>query len=343
MFTPDANEGVHRLIPLDRRAEWDRALADVPHTIAHTHAFQQAVALSAEHAAQLYVFERGTTRIVCPVMERSFEDDVDLATPFGFSGFVGTAECPDFPAVWGSYAQEREYVAGYIGLHPFLHRMTYASESDVFEAQALYVLDLTLSEQELFRRLSRNRQRELRSWSKGRPRLITDRDVLTELFVEHYADFMRRKQARGVYALSADSLARLCDLNSTIFVGAASDGEVDAATLVGYTAYGADSLLQVSLGQGHRHSAVLIWHAVMALKEMDVPFLNLGGGITPGDGVEAFKQRFGAMRLPLRALKQIYRPQRYDELCRRVGVDAAGRSGYFPAYRAPAARELPVG
>ena len=58
-----------------------------------------------------------------------------------------------------------------------------------------------------------------------------------------------------------------------------------------------------------------------------------------GDGIAEFKERFGARRLPLGALKQVYRPTVYADLCRDAGVlDPADRTGYFPAYRRPGAR-----
>jgi hypothetical protein len=44
--------------------------------------------------------------------------------------------------------------------------------------------------------------------------------------------------------------------------------------------------------------------------------------------------------LPMRALKQVYRPHEYAELCRDADV-SGDAADYFPAYRSPAARSVP--
>jgi hypothetical protein len=77
---------------------------------------------------------------------------------------------------------------------------------------------------------------------------------------------------------------------------------------------------------------MLIWAAVRELKRLGVPTLNLGGGVSEGDSLAEFKRRFGAKQVPLRHVKQVYRPGRYRQLSQRVGADPAAQ-GYFPAYR----------
>jgi hypothetical protein len=67
-----------------------------------------------------------------------------------------------------------------------------------------------------------------------------------------------------------------------------------------------------------------------------VEWLNLGGGIRPGDDLAEFKRRFGAVELPLASLRQVYRADAYEELCRAAGVTSE-RAGWFPPYRASGA------
>ena len=43
---------------------------------------------------------------------------------------------------------------------------------------------------------------------------------------------------------------------------------------------------------------------------------------------------FGPIKLPFRALKQVYNREIYEQLCRRQGADPLDKTGYFPAYRA---------
>jgi hypothetical protein len=63
--------------------------------------------------------------------------------------------------------------------------------------------------------------------------------------------------------------------------------------------------------------------------ELDAP-MNLGGGVEPGDSLEAFKRGFANAELPFRTHEIVCDPAAYSEL-------AADRedSGFFPLYRAP--------
>jgi hypothetical protein len=79
----------------------------------------------------------------------------------------------------------------------------------------------------------------------------------------------------------------------------------------------------------------LLWQGFLKLKEMKVPYLNLGGGVQPGDSIAGFKQRFGALDLSLQSLKQVYQQELYTTLCEQAGVDPVEKQGYFPPYRLP--------
>ncbi len=63
--------------------------------------------------------------------------------------------------------------------------------------------------------------------------------------------------------------------------------------------------------------------------ELALP-LNLGGGVTPGDGLEEFKRGFANAELPWVTQEVVCDP---DEYARLSGGRDAG--GFFPAYRAP--------
>ena len=57
--------------------------------------------------------------------------------------------------------------------------------------------------------------------------------------------------------------------------------------------------------------------------------LNLGGGVTAGDGLEGFKRGFANGELPFRTHEVVCDPAGYERLA--AGRDAGG---FFPAYRA---------
>ncbi len=79
----------------------------------------------------------------------------------------------------------------------------------------------------------------------------------------------------------------------------------------------------------------MVWHRLKFLKSRQIPWMNLGGGVVEGDGIARFKGRFGARRLVLGCLKQIYQAALYGALCRKAGRSPDNLGGYFPPYHNP--------
>jgi hypothetical protein len=327
--------GRQRLVPLSDPDGWRQALAGVRHGFAHTWEHCWAMHLSSGLPTLLYEVRTSRARFVCPIVERTFQGTVDVVTPYGFSGFAGEGAGDELPGLWRRFAQERGYVAGFTMQNPLLGRVPYQVPGETHQHKHVYAIDLTRPVHELFARLHTNRRRQLRRWDRVVAGLVVDREALTAFLLEHYWAFFRARDATSVYDLAPESLAFLAGLDNVVMVGAADGGRVTAVSMFGYTATGGDYLFNVSVPEGRRHSAALIWYAVLRLRSLDVPWLNLGGGVTEGDGVARFKQRFGADVLPLTYLKQVYNPARYSQLCRRAGVDPDDLTGWFPPYRRP--------
>jgi hypothetical protein len=199
-------------------------------------------------------------------------------------------------------------------------------------------MDLRGSEDEVRARLSQNRRRQLRAGPGGE--LVEDRDELTAFLLGTYADFFARREAGAATNLSRETMAAIAALDDVMIVGARGDS-LESVALFGHTADGGDYLVNVSVPGGERHAVHLIWWAVQRLRAVGVEWLNLGGGVRPGDDLAEFKRRFGAAELPLLSLRQVYRPDIYEELCRTAGVTSA-RDGRFPPYRASGGARLPA-
>jgi hypothetical protein len=182
--------------------------------------------------------------------------------------------------------------------------------------------------------MSVNRRRQLREWERGDVKAVTDRLRLGRFFSEHLSAFLDERRAARIYYLSASTLDALFASDDVFLLGAEVDGELEAVSVFAHTPYIADYLFNVSIPAGRRHSAPLIWYGAQCLKSAGTPLLNLGGGIRPGDGVAGFKARFGARETPLRSLRQVYRPDVYQELCRLASVASVTPGDYFPPYHA---------
>jgi hypothetical protein len=323
-----------KCIPLDSPAEWKNALKGIKHAFAHTWENCHAMHLTTRFKTYLYCFETENVRIVCPIAERELNGYIDIVTPYGFSGFVGNNDCPQFPRHWRQFVQERGYVCGYIALNPIFETNSYVDSNETYHSNTLYFLDLTLSIDKLFSKLHKNRKRKLKNFD--RTPLVFDRNALINFFLETYPEFLRRVQAPPASYFTRETLTSLCSLNNVIIVGAGTVDNIEAIYIFAHTPYAGDCLFNVAVPEGRHYATPLLWWGVHQLRSKHVPVLNLGGGARENDSVAQSKEYLGPIKLPFRALKQVYNPEIYEQLCRRRGADPDDRTGYFPGYRSPA-------
>ena len=100
------------IIRLDDRVGWEAALQGVGHGVAHTWAYNAAMAASNRDRTLLWVAETDSGRFVCPLAERGSDPDLDIYTPLGFGGIVGQGDVADFRTSWADFIARRGYVAG---------------------------------------------------------------------------------------------------------------------------------------------------------------------------------------------------------------------------------------
>jgi hypothetical protein len=320
----------HRLIPLEEPEEWGQALAGIHHVFGHTWGSCGALSVGNDPVS-LYVTEVGGAQVACPLIEKSIGGLRDVATPYGFSGLTGTAPAPEFPAHWREFAAQRGYVAGYLAINALFGDDTYADPETVTVANEAYVIDLAQGIEAVWAGLSTNRKRQLRDWDAAD--YETDGEELAAFFVEQYPLTMERKGAAERHRFPPATLAALCELPNAFLVGARTERRLESVSIFGHSPHAGDFLFNAALPGCAHHSVGLIWTAVHRLVELGIPWLNLGGGMSPGDSLADFKARFGARPLPMRAVKAVYDHAAYEELCRQRGADPDERDGFFPAYR----------
>jgi hypothetical protein len=326
-----------RLIPLAERTEWELALQSVPHAFAHTWASCRAMNMTTGWPTYLYVWEDGTDRVVCAVSERGQGSDVDVVTPYGFGGFAGTATNTDFLDDWAKHARTRRYVCGYIGLNPLLAPPELSQRNDYVEHSRIYVLDLRKGIETLRGELSPDRRKKLARMDRDGARVIDDQPRLRSYFLANIAAFLSSRGAGSVYAFTTSTWEALVDSDGVFLLGVESaSGELVTAYLFAHTPFCAENLFSVTTPVGRGYTTALLWEGIRRVRDLEVPWLNLGGGASPGDPIDYFKQRFGGTALPLGSLQQIYSPDVFARLSARAGVEAS-RTSYFPPYRSPAA------
>ena len=322
------------MIGLDERDRWRSALAGITHGFGHTWDSCHAFSLTTRLPTYLYLAECPEGRVVCPLIERRFLGEADVATPFGFSGFAGRGRCAGFDEQWRAFASRQGWVCAYVGQNPILRPDGFWAESAFEPAQNLYWLRID-DPDGLHRRLSRLRKRQLRRW-RVPGWLCTDRDVLLRFVLESADGFFERVGAAPNYFLSEATWQALAASDRVELFGAVREDRLVAVTFFGWADGIADALFNMSLPEGRDAATALLIEGAERLRTRGISLLNIGGGVRPGDDVERAKQLFGASARPLLHLKQVFAPGRFRRLCTAAGAEASGPTAFFPPYHSPA-------
>jgi len=323
---------VQRAIPLDSPLEWKQALVGIRHSFFHTWEHCYAMFLTTGDPTFLYCAETPEARAVCPFVERRFGDYVDIATPYGFSGFAGNGTIPNLSESWNRFATERGYVSGFISLHPLFARTEDLPPATLYRLKTLYVMNLTRGLPTLLDDCSRSRRRELRQWERIGV-VFSGRAELTSFVLSYYREFFRSRRASSVYDLNPKTLEFLLGLESVAILGVGTGARLEAVTISGLTSYAAESIFTFAIPDVKGYGVGIFWKMAEHLQRLDIPYFNLGGGLVQNDSLALFKSRFGAEQFPLHVLEEVYEPHAYSKLCCCAGVDPGDRRGYFPAYR----------
>ena len=327
------------LIPLSDPVAWDAAVASVSSAPAHRHSFIHAFSLSSDDPTYLLAHhdDNGHVDLICPVSIRGRPGECDAYSPFGFGGFALSARSgSEILAVWDGFAREQEWVASYIFQNPLLHAHT--DVGTFSPSHELFVLDLTPSIEELLSGMSQSRRREIRRWERSPAPLTTDRGAVAAFMISTSASFFDSRDASATYQFAELTWSGLVESDDVFVVGALDDcGDVVAASMFATGPEMVDYVFGISRPGSERFSAALIWEAIKYSREHDLIVMNLGGGISPDDGVAVFKQRFGAEAVRSQVLKRVHRPALYEQMCARSGVSLD--DAYFPPYRRVRAHE----
>jgi hypothetical protein len=175
------------------------------------------------------------------------------------------------------------------------------------------------------------RSNERRGWSVERIRAPEVNDGQRTAFEVAYEQTMRRTEAAERYFFSHsyfDSV--LSYANGWMLLALSADGEVGAAAI----AVPSDSILHYFLGGTAEVYLAdspfknVVDAMVLLADELGLP-LNLGGGVRPGDGLEAFKRGFANSELPFRTHEIVGDETEYERLS-----EGRPQGTFFPAYRA---------
>ncbi len=325
----------HRIIHLAEQDVWERELSGMRYLPAHTWHYCKAMAESSRLDTALYVETSNEKKIICPFSVRSKENGYrEIVSPYGFGGVLSTEMRHGGAASLGSWEdfwRQNDVVTAYIMQHPLCRISAEGGDECVKESHPLFCIDLQLPEEELWRNMHSTHRYEIRRGEKDSGIEISiDDEELKHALLVLYPQTLERIQASKIYYFRQSTLETLMNMRHAFLVGAVSGTTVHAVSLFLYTEHGAEYFLNAATLEGRKFSRTLLWTAIRELKKRAVPFLNLGGGVRPGDSLEDFKRRFGGKMLCTQTLRQIFDRDKYTYLMKYC--EAGDAHGYFPPY-----------
>jgi Acetyltransferase (GNAT) domain len=268
----------------------------------------------------------GEARVPLLVREIPGTERLDATSPYGYPGAV--VEASGQPAA----AADVDWSAS--GLVSIFARERLEGEpwlAGARERSAVLLHDPARPRRVRPRLAEQIRANERRGWSVERVRAADASAEQRAAFERAYEQTMRRADAADRYFFSGDYFESVLSFGDTwLLLATGADGEVGAGAIVARS----DAMLHYFLGGTAEEQLAEspfknVVEAMMGLAdEFELP-LNLGGGVRPGDGLEAFKRGFANMELPFRTHEIVTDEAEYARL-------SAGRpqGGFFPAYRA---------
>jgi hypothetical protein len=159
----------------------------------------------------------------------------------------------------------------------------------------------------------------------------TDGDL--DAFATLYEQTMHRARAAARYFFEPGYFRSILGFERSWLllarnVGAEAGAGAIAALSDGVLHYYLGGTADAALGESPFKNVVV---AMLDLADELAAPLNLGGGVTAGDGLEDFKRGFANSQAPFRTNEILCEPREYE----RLAAEHPGADSFFPAYRAP--------
>jgi hypothetical protein len=255
---------------------------------------------------------------------------LDAVSPYGYPGAAvrGVGDPPPDPSVvdWSGVSLVSVFIRDRLGAPACLARATARSTVQVHDPSRERRLRSRFAEQ--IRRNGRlGYEVEIVPGPESSPQARSS-------FHELYIETMERTAAAPRYFFKPGYLAGvLADRCSWLALCRAPDGSAAAGAIMARS----DGMLHYYLGgtaAAHlaRSPFKNVVDAMVVLSDSAGVPLSLGGGVSPGDGLEDFKRGFANAELPFHTHEVVCDEAAYRRL-------SAGREegSFFPAYRAPTA------
>lgn len=355
---------MHQIIPFSEPEKWERAYARVLRKdVFYRHAYAELCHCMGDGDPFLFEYEDSAGNTVCyaftrrPLQALPFAGDAglegdwyDIISPtYGFGGPLCAEPRAQviqaFRAEFDEYCRRANIVSEFVRFHPLLsnHQLLGGRMDIVFDREAI-VIDLSLTQQELFARCHPNHQRNIRKALRHglEFRVLTGDEACQrrEEFYRLYRETMEKVGAYPYYYFSAEYLERLFSRfgPDALFGAVFLKGRMISAalclregdTLIYHLGASEKALLHLGMNVFQFYYLAL-WGRSQGLRA-----LYLGAGHRGRDSLFQFKHRFNPEgTLELHNGRKVHHPEVYARLTESWKRFHAQEfpEPYFPAYR----------
>ena len=169
---------------------WNEYIQAICTTFGHTQTYNRLLAKETSKKIYLFVAEKDGETVCLPYCERTFQDTIDVFSPFGWSGFAPSGSNWAW-AAWDAFAQDENYICSYFVSNPGLSR----SSLDFYEQiyHYAYVINLQDPIDKISKNLSSTNRNLINKGLQDDREITYDRVKIASFFEHCYLKFARKK------------------------------------------------------------------------------------------------------------------------------------------------------
>lgn len=254
----------------------------------------------------------------------------DIEGAYGYNGFIANTKdggfLDRFADTFQDFCKKNNVIAEFTRFNPLLNNHTLARHMDITIENKNIVVDLTKTEDEIWRNSYEHAARK--NIAKANRSGLTvksfmgceiEREWLNK-FMNIYFLTMDRNKAENFYYFRDSYFSDICNSlgNNSIFIFSLLDSTVVSCELVLFGKTNAYSFLGGTLSEYYplRPNNLLKHELIRKLKNLGLSNYCLGGGSKPGDGIYRYKKTFSKKEIiDFYIGKRVYNERVYDSIC----------------------------
>lgn len=345
-----------KVFTIEQAKEWDEIVDSFEQRDAYYYSgYQKAFMIHGDGQPMLFYYEDGKTRAINVAMKRDIAKHkyfqelegnkyFDLATPYGYGGFIVEGEnIEKLDEEYSDYCTQNSIISEFVRFHPVLNNKLKLIElydiSDLGPTITMDISDKDLIWQNIH---SNNRNKIRKATREGVTIHNGNSEELYHAFIKMYNKTMDKNDATNYYYFEKafyDSIREDFGDKSTLFY-AMFDNKIIAMSIILFSNTGMHYHLSASDMEYRNKAAtnLLLYEAACWGCDKGYKTFHLGGGVgSKEDSLYSFKKSFNKNSNTTFSIgRKIFDKESYDKLVeiRKEESSFNKETSFFPLYRA---------